>query len=584
MGSRNVWWLLLAVLTLGGLVLWQLDRERAGAFASDRPLFEGLRPERLSSLRLDQLERGLQLSIHRDADGSWQIVDPLDFPAEFGLLERLFESVSRNRGLPVEHPDLAALSLAPPRAVLELVEELPEGPRKLRLELGARDIDGKSVFVRADGVVLSTLRNVENCLDRDLSDWRMRRVLVLDPARVVSVRRSGLYALDPAAGVMDFALEAASSEAGWQATAPWLAALDPAAVGSLLTTVCNLQARTFLADSAVEAARFGLQSPDLRLELGLENGEEVALLFRHDPPSESWSCQREGSVHVFRVDSVNVIYLAVPSEAFLDPRLVRETREDVERIEVLRAAGSFALRRDGKRWLLGLSQGASAVGEIPADALAALDLIGALEDARAARFLLDDPPEFGAAGAMVTVRLIAKGRTHEVEFGAAHEVSPGVPGRLFRRRGEQVLGVVGDSLVKLLEREAAEFVERQMIRLPEQGIAAIELSRLGVTRVFVRNAESGRWSPKDADVEAPKSFLKCVDRLLSLRADVATAPDVPLDLVDPWQVVVVDGGNVRVTYRIGPLASDAAQHGFDDGRQRGLVTSSGLLEDLSRIP
>lgn len=586
MGTKNLWILLVVVLALGGLVLWQQGRERSGEFAADRPLFTDARPERIRSVRVDQLERSLQMRIVRDAEGAWEIVDPLTFPAETGVLERLLEAVTKNRATPVERPDLAALSLAPPRALVELVEELPAGPRTLRLELGAKDLDGQHVFVRADGVVLRTLMNVDTSLDRDLAEWRRRRVLTCDPARVVAVHRSGKYALDPSAGVTDFGLDAASSEHGWQATRPFLGALDPELVGALLTNACYLQSRGFLADSAVEAERFRLDEPDLRLELELADGSETAISLRHDPRSETWACRRDGSVHVFKVDASSVVFLSVPSEAFPDPRLVRAERDAIERIELARPDGLLTLRRDGKRWMLGLPRqgdGAGA-GEVPADSEAVLDLLGAIEGARAARFLEQAPERFALDGEGLSLSVIEKGRAHTVEFGAPEAVSPGVAGRMVRRPGESVVGVVEERVARLALRPAAELVGRQMIQIPELGVTSIELSRGEVRRVFVRDGNTGRWSPKGADAEAPKAFLKCVERLLSLRADVAVGPGEAFELAEPWTVVVTDGGNVRISYRLGALAGDPAKQGFDDGSVRGIVTSSGLFEDLARIP
>jgi hypothetical protein len=585
MGSRTVWLLLLVVLSLGGVVLWQLGREERGAFGGDRPLFDGVRPERLQSVRIDHLERGLQLTLERDADGAWQIVDPLAFPAEVGVLERLFDAIVRNRATPVEDPDLAALSLAPPRAVLELVETLPAGPRTVRLELGAKDIDGKNVFARVDGVVVRTLLNVDTTLDRDLPDWRRHRILNVEPASVVEVRRSGKFALDPAAGAQDFAFTAGTTETGWRSTEPWESALDPAFVGALLSNACYLQARGFLADTIVEIADYGLDQPDLRIALVLVDGSEETLLLRHNSRIESWACMREGSAHVFRIEDASAVYLAVPSEAFLDTRLVREERADVERIELVRGDGTLALRRDGNRWLLTPPRGAAAGAGIPADGEAVLDLLGALEDARAARLLIHEQAvPFTASEPPLALRVIAKGRVHEIEFGPAFEAGPGVPGRLFRRAGENVVGVVEARIAALAERETSTLADRQMIKLPELGIAAIELSRGDFARVFVRDPETGRWSPRGVDAEAPKAFLKCIDRILSLRADVAVAPDAPFELREPWQVVVVDGGDVRTTYRLGALASDPAVHGFDAGQVRGIVTTSGLLPDLDLVP
>ena len=115
MSSRTVWILFALVALLCGAVLWQQGRERDPAALLERPLLDGVRAERVQSIHLDHLERGLQITIARDANGRWQIVDPLEFPAEMGVMERLLEAITKNRATLVDHPDLAGLSLSPPR-------------------------------------------------------------------------------------------------------------------------------------------------------------------------------------------------------------------------------------------------------------------------------------------------------------------------------------------------------------------------------------------------------------------------------------------------------------------------------------
>src|SRR5262245_11669813 len=210
MRTSTVWLLLVVVLALGGGVLWQLRREKSGAFDADRALFEGLAIERLSEIRIDSIERGLQMRVVRGEDGTWQIVDPIDYPAEPAVMERLIEVVAKNRASAVVDGDPKSMQLDPPRVVLELTESLPAGPRKRRLEIGARDLDGRSVLVRQDGTILRTLRNLDTTLERDLPAWRRRAILSISPESVIEFHRSGELELPPPELTLDLALDAAS--------------------------------------------------------------------------------------------------------------------------------------------------------------------------------------------------------------------------------------------------------------------------------------------------------------------------------------------------------------------------------------
>lgn len=582
MSSKTIWIMLALVLALGGLVLWQLDREKSGEFAVDRALCEGLRPERTRRLRLDNLERSLQLNLQRDANGTWQITDPLDYPADPGVLARLLEVISTNRATLVDDPDLAALSLAPPRAVLEIFEEVPAGERSLRLELGAVDLDRKHVFARVDGVVLRTSMNLDSTLERDLPGWRDRRIVKLDPASVVSVRRSGTLVLDASLPAVELTLAAESTQSGWRASSPWNAALDPDAIQGLVANACFLQARTFLADSAAQFPLFGLDQPDLRLELGLADGSEQVLLLRREPQTEGWICCLAGSVHVYRVDDIGIVFLSMPSDGLLDMRLVRIERERVERIELVGAKRTLTLRREGNLWMLEAALG----GAARADSLAVADLLGEIDAARVTRYLVaEDARTFEAGPHLASLGVFASDAQLRIEFGAEHSAGPALEGRLFQRSGEDVVGVVDARIAAIASRSWEELSERQMIRLPEAGIARIELSRGPLRRAYLRDSSSGRWLVEGTPTEAPKPFLKCLERLLSLRADVAVAPDAPFELQDPWSVLIVDGAGVRTSYKLGIQAGEAGRRlGFDDGKVRGDVSSSGLYADLEQIP
>jgi hypothetical protein len=432
--------------------------------------------------------------------------------------------------------------------------------------------------------VLRTLMNLDSTLERDLPEWRDRRILRIDPASVVSVKRAGSVVLDEGSPALDMTLEAGTTDSGWQASLPWNAAIDPGAIGGLISNACYLRARTFLADSAAQLSLFGLDQPDLRLELGLADGSEHVLLLRRDAQREGWLCMRAGSVHVYRVEELNIVFLAVPADGFLDTRLLRFERESVQRIELTQAQRRMTLRRDGPLWSLESELGASKLAAVRADSLVVSDLLGELEAARAVRYLVaEDAEPFVPGESPSSLRLVTANATLELEFGAARDAAPSVAGRMFRRAGENVAGIAEQRSVNLLQPSWEQLNDRQLIKLPEQGIARIELSRGPLQRSYERDASTGRWSVEGTQGEAPKPFLKCIEHLLSLRADVAIAGDAPFELSDAWNVLIVDGSGVRTAYRVGRFGPGGDRQGFDDGKRRGDVSSSGLWSDLEQI-
>ena len=170
MHGRTAIVLFLVVAVLGFGVYWQLEREQAATLPVDRPFVPDVDAGRVDRLRIDNLERGIQLTLQRDERGAWKIVDPVSYPASSGAIRQIVELVATQRAFPVRDPDLEALSLAPPRAVLEIEQEVAGQRVRNRLEFGAVDLDGQHGFVNVDGTVVRTLRSLDSILDRDVQD------------------------------------------------------------------------------------------------------------------------------------------------------------------------------------------------------------------------------------------------------------------------------------------------------------------------------------------------------------------------------------------------------------------------------
>ena len=81
--------LVLLVLGLGYLAL-QKEREaaRGGPAVAEFLLRPELALERVKSVRIEHLERGVVLELERDAQGRWFLTDPLEYPAQGALIRQ----------------------------------------------------------------------------------------------------------------------------------------------------------------------------------------------------------------------------------------------------------------------------------------------------------------------------------------------------------------------------------------------------------------------------------------------------------------------------------------------------------------
>lgn len=577
MRTSTVWLLLVLVLALGAGILWQLRKEQSGTFDVDRPLFPDLVPERLTEIRVDYIERGLQMRMVRDEQGTWQIVDPINFPAEPSLIERLME-VIRNRATTVPAPDLASLKLSPPRAVLELTESLPAGPRMQRVEIGIKDLDGRSVFVRRDGVVLRTLLNLDTTLERDLPDWRRRAILPLDPERVIEVHRSGSITPQRGAAPIDLALDAGSDVTGWRSTAPFKAALDPGRVGAMIAAACTLSAKNFVDDDPATVGQHGMNQPDVRLELITAQGVRELLKLIHEPAHQTWLVVREGSPHVFRVDDQGASFLCIPAKEMLDKQPIRGSREAITRVRLVAPGSEILVERKGALWQISGTEAGRERTTQRADERAVADLLGVLESTRLLEYEFDTAVTVDPVTR--SIHVTAAGVEQGGELGEPFSPRADVKGVLFRRTGDDVIALAEERLAKIADVHFDDLCERDLVKLPELGIGSIELTHGGVKRKFVRGGR-GRWSPEGVDTEAPREFLKVVDRVLSLRAQRLFPPMQGPELADPVEVVITDGGGKVTRYTIGRATGE--EIGLYDNELRRAEVAFELHRDLAAV-
>ena len=553
---RTTVFLVAVVLGLAGAVWWQRERERSGTFALDRALFPGLAGAEIEQIRLDHLERGLELTLRRDDAAGWLLVDPIEYPAEVARVAHLIEVLTTNTAVEIAPRDLKQIGLDPPRAVLEVSVRGASQP--LRLELGALDLDGQNVFARVDGRLVRTLRNIDTALERELYQWRRSAILDMSAPGVISFFRSGKIVMEDQT-TLPLALAAERDDTNWRASEPFHALLDPRPVEAWLYVVCGLRAHRFV-DIEGDPAIYRSGEPDMTIELEDVRAVHEILDFRH-VEGGGWLCTRRGRPEVFAVEEENVLQLAVPALELVDLAFTRLAGDAVERIRLIAPEGERTIDREGTAWRVAPAYAPGALRK--ADSAVVIDLLSALERTRFLKIESDpqpaEPPDrhwelwIEAPGLLLGVSL------WRPEAGPADIV--------YARRADEDLTYLADaSLLTLAETPIETLWERQVVGLPELGVARIELAYGGKTRTYVRNAKTGRWSPPDRDVEA-RELLPVLERLLSVRAERILPIGEKHTASAAVDVTVVPSGGDVVKYKIGldgehELFEDATTHAY----------------------
>ena len=578
MHGRTAVLLFLVVALLGYGVYWQLEREAAATLPVDRALVADVEAGRVDRIRIDNLERGVQLSLERSESGAWQIVDPVNYPASAAAVRQIVQLLATQRAFPVRDPDLEGLSLAPPRAVLEIEQDIAGQRVRNRLELGAVDLDGQHGFVNVDGTVVRTLRSLDSILDRDVPDWRSRSLFSgITPYSVTEVHRRGSIALgdeEPRDLTLDMV-----DDGGWRATAPWRAQLDPGAVGLLITSALYLRTTSFSDDAPTDLVHYGLEPAPLTFSFTLADSRVKTLRLGPAPDGGDWFCVVEGVPHIYRVSAEAVLLLVSPLDVLVSRDVLRVVRDRLSGVRFASAGREVHLEPIARGWVVsGTTDAGVELVQEPADRARVEDLLGELEQQRVLQFLPDVPfPEGPAQG----LWLETDGPLQGGAIGPVHETAVGGKGALFRRAGDGLVSLVDARLLELVATDPATLRSTVLLDVSELEVARVELSSPAGEQTYVRTSK-GRWTLQGTEVEARK-FAAAVDTLLSMRAQEFLATTEGRDPLAPILVVIKRTNGSDVSYTLDGTTGDAGEPGLFVSATGAALVDSAVWRDLAGL-
>ena len=555
--------LLVLFVALGGAAYWQLQRERSGAFEIEVDLFDDAHPPHITAMRIDNLERSVQVRFE-SRGGEWWIVDPLETRADRGVVERLIEVIERNRALivPAAEAKIAAASFDPPRAILEVEVQREGGEVEVqRIEVGHRDLDGRSLFVRKDGRILRTLQNLETQIDKGLQEYRTKRIIEFGGETVVEVNRVGKYRPDPDAEPIDLTLMAVREGASWRLLRPYEAALDPLAVSVLVAGTARLPVEGFIEDAAPDVGRYGLIEPTLSVELVTSGGERATVHLSHGGWGGEWLVTREDRRTVWSTAPEDVPALLIPVEAMFDSLILRLARTAIDVVRLETPERALRLERNERGWTVAESPaGSTEFGTARgADARRVDGLLARLEGAELVAFLPD--LEFPQDAPPLAVYVEARGHVFGGRLGPETVDAEGEPAHTFQRHGDEVVALVGTWMAELAATPASELLDPRLLSIEEIHLAGLRLESADATQRFVRD-DRGRWHREGEEPEAVE-LLPVLDPLMFLRADEHLEASSSASFLDPLRVVFehTDGTEIDFTVGLspGPEGSDRTE-------------------------
>ncbi|MDD5560244.1 DUF4340 domain-containing protein [Candidatus Methylomirabilis sp.] len=301
---RSLGLLMLVLAALGAGYYTMETRTLSGSDANKLFQAEEKDVEKISITRGEEL-----IVLKREGDG-WRLIEPVRATADSSevasLLHTLLEAREERR---IEEAPTRLADYGLERPSLTLRVTLKGGHTLPALLLGDVNPNGRSIYAKRPdqpAVLLATVI-VRVRADRKPDDFRNKTLLALEPNQVTQVELAGKG--------QPISLSQTEGK-GWEMSKPIKARADAAVIGRLLWKIKDARVTAFV-DSGPDAKRkYGLERPDLIVELKDASSVKRLLLKKAADPQVGLYAMAEPGVGVVTIDSAFLDSLPNGPDAF----------------------------------------------------------------------------------------------------------------------------------------------------------------------------------------------------------------------------------------------------------------------------
>ena len=280
---------------------------------------------------------------------------------------------------------------------------------------------------------------------------------------------------------------------GWRITEPLSVAADSESVARLLSSAASMSLNRVVEDSAADLTIFGLDKPQLTLELFLASADSsLKLILGNKNPTKSYIYASNTSRprRVILLNSWVFSDLNKSTDDLRNKRILHLDKDLVKKVTVeKRGGGKLALGESESTWQIEMPLA------VPADRDSVDKLLESLENARAEGFIdtvsSEDLKRYGLEQPALTVKLF------EGEGGPVHLLHVGEQdseGNYYaRREGQENVFLVEEELVERLKSEPDRFRHRSLVSKPKESISRLTLITPQEKVTAVKDT-AGDWS------------------------------------------------------------------------------------------
>ena len=201
-----------------------------------------------------------------------------------------------------------------------------------------------------------------------------------------------------------------SSSGDWKITQPKTYRADQATVSSMLSGVSSLTSQRLVEDKATDLKNFGLDSPNVEVDLSEKDNKSQKLLFGDSTPATSGVyAMLAGDPRVFTVATYDKTSVDKTVDDLRDKHLLPVSADKISRVEVLRKGQDIEFGRNKDDWQILKPK------PMRADSTQVGDLVRELTEAKMDLSAADANAAFTKAAPLATAKVTDEGGTQELQ-------------------------------------------------------------------------------------------------------------------------------------------------------------------------
>jgi hypothetical protein len=330
------------------------------------------------------------------------------------------------------------------------------------------------------------------------------------PPKILAVNEADITKFDlKKNGAQQVSVER-NSAGQWHITAPTPLAADQSAVSSLLGTFSSLNSERVVEEKASSLAPYGLETPNLEVDLTEKANKMQKLLLGDDTPAGSGMYAKlDGDARVFTIPKFDKTSIDKTANDLRDKRLLTLNPDKISEVDLAAKKQEIAFGRNKDEWQIVKPK------PLRADSSQVDELVRALTDAKMELGASDDPTKngslFATATPVATAKVTAESGTQELQVRKNKDD--------YYAKSSAVEGVykVPSTLGQALDKNLDDFRNKKLFDLGSDDPSNFEIRTGSKTYLLTKGGEDW-WSGSAKKMDAA-SVDDLLEKIRELSAD-----------------------------------------------------------------